>query len=337
MLATSCIYSILQDVNILSRTSKNEDVSKICTALMSSYKDFMSENLRVSVCGCYDVGKSSFINAILRQNIVISSILPSTGVITKIGWGETTQCEVYYESGEVKNISLEELERFTVKDNSNQNRNLLGIREVCIQIPSSLLRKGVVLIDTPGLDDSSEMDEITYRQLDKSDFIIFILNALELQNKSDLVMRYYNRLGKNVIFVVNKMDYCRTKRDYQDVTGLANLYYKDYYNTITYTSDICFISAQGDNASLQYLIERLQDTFFSKKDRIMRVSRLSIIKDELNRLCDSLRLEQMSLEQVYKNTLDHKLKYHIEDLRSDMSSVRNIIEKIYKLNNDVIC
>ena len=227
--------------NIAFRTTKllkDASIKKKVDATFHDNMDFiLYPKIKVSLCGRFNAGKSALINSMLSNQVVISRPISSTGVITRIYYNNIEKYSLIKRGcgkDEMSLFSVGQLKEVTIKDNFNNSANVRDIVRVDIGIPNDFLKSDIELFDTPGLDDTDEsMSQITINHLNHSDFIIFVIDALQLMDLKKLLMKYYNRLGKNVIFVANKMD-AIDESEQQDIKDLAKVYFSDYFNPLTY-------------------------------------------------------------------------------------------------------
>lgn len=266
---------------------------------------------KISLCGRFNAGKSALINAILRTNVVISRPISSTGVITRVYYNPSQSYSLVKNvSGkeEILSFSVNQLKDVTVKDNFNKSENIKDIVRVDIGLSNDFLKGNIELFDTPGLDDSDcRMSEITMSHLEHSDFIIFVVDAMQLRDLNELLMKYYKRLGKNVIFVANKMDAIE-ETDIQDIKELAWEYFSDYYNPLTFNSDIFFVSAKSNEQNVAELSSYFRNFILSNTEKIAEVSRLSILKFEIQEIYDRIKniIEEETDREKKRLLLDDK-------------------------------
>ena len=319
------IDQALQLLNRTARLLKDDSIKQKVESLYQEIKMYcVYPKTKVSLCGKFNAGKSALINAILNNKVVISRAIPSTGVITRIYYnGKESYSVVKNENGRDVSVpfSGENLGDVTVKDNFNQSENVRGIVRVDIGIPNDLLKGDVELYDTPGLEDAdNNMDIITMNHLDQSDFIVFVVDCLQLKDLKELLMRYYKRKGKNVIFVANKMD---ALYDYEqkEIVDLAKVYFSEYYNPITFTSDIFFVSAKTSDTQIDKLASYCKQVVFKNAKKVATISRLSTIKYELQNIYDELK-------QFPETELDKKCQWV---LRNDKNTLSQALIKLIEL------
>lgn len=121
--------------------------------LRSSVQSLLAVNdgdrVEVAMLGRVSSGKSSLVNALLGQALLPVGAIPVTAVVTRIRHGETLQIKAVDIEGRVQDIALDELPNYIAESGNADNH--LRLREVTIEVPSEILRDGIVVTDTPGL------------------------------------------------------------------------------------------------------------------------------------------------------------------------------------------
>jgi hypothetical protein len=138
---------------------------------------------RVLLIGCFSAGKSTLVNALCGQPVLPVKVNPCTAVVTEVQWGATPAAEVHragvvdyltipeflreyqLRAGEVSEAGAEVADRFS------------AIERAIVSWPLPLLRDGVALVDTPGLDDDPVRTQRTLASLPEADAVIVVLNA----------------------------------------------------------------------------------------------------------------------------------------------------------------
>ena len=107
-----------------------------------------SNSFYLAVLGQFKRGKTTFINALLGEEILPTGILPLTSVITLIRFGETKRTEVVFLDNRRCTVDPGELSQYVSESDNPKNQK--KVHHVELAHPSSFLKNGVVLIDTPG-------------------------------------------------------------------------------------------------------------------------------------------------------------------------------------------
>jgi GTP-binding protein EngB required for normal cell division len=163
------------------------------------------------VVGQFKRGKTSLINALLGAEILPVAVVPLTSIVTIMTYGDALRIRVYFNDGRVTEIRPESLPEYVTE--KGNPKNIKDVKEVVITYPSSYLKDGVRLIDTPGVGSIYQHNtDVAYQYLPKSDAALFLLSVDQPMSKAELdflkdVKEYSNR----IFFLLNKADYLTEK------------------------------------------------------------------------------------------------------------------------------
>jgi GTPase SAR1 family protein len=163
------------------------------------------------VVGQFKRGKTSLINALLGVDILPVAVVPLTSIVTIMTYGDALRIRVYFNDGRVTEIRPESLPEYVTE--KGNPKNIKDVKEVVITYPSSYLKDGVRLIDTPGVGSIYQHNtDVAYQYLPKSDAALFLLSVDQPMSKAELdflkdVKEYSNR----IFFLLNKADYLTEK------------------------------------------------------------------------------------------------------------------------------
>lgn len=152
--------------------ARTTDLSELKTALQDLEGLFL-----LVVCGEYNAGKSTFLNALLGEKIMLEGVTPTTDRITIVTYGER------------------------VRD--TEEGDFILRREV----PAALLRE-LAFVDTPGTNAViKKHQELTERFLPRADLVLFVTSADRPFTESERqFLELIRSWGKKVVVVVNKID-----------------------------------------------------------------------------------------------------------------------------------
>ncbi len=134
--------------------------------------------VRVAVCGPFNQGKSTLINALLGSQVLPAGLVPTTGVPVVTGPGPVPAARITLADGRRLEGDLGLLQRFTVLDGERQMPEEVAAVEV--DWPCSLLTPGVAVVDLPGTNDRPDREEVVRQQLLAADLVIHVLDARKL-------------------------------------------------------------------------------------------------------------------------------------------------------------
>ncbi len=199
------------------------------------------KDFKVLVMGEFSTGKSTMINALIGEPILPEKAVTATAIITEIKYGEEKKAVIYPIPGKWKGgdepfeVPVTELKKYllinhNIKDaketqeeinhlingiedreeDSHQEGNVIAspFEKAEIFLPLDILKDGVEIIDSPGLNDPASHGDITHNYLPNAHAIIFCMSghrAYSLTEKETLEklnsMRY-----TTPIFVVTYFD-----------------------------------------------------------------------------------------------------------------------------------
>jgi GTPase SAR1 family protein len=168
-------YSQLKSniVECIHSMSTLEGLSCACEEL----KEKLEENVfNLVVLGQFKRGKTSFINALLGEELLPTAVVPLTSIVTIIRYGDPLRVNVHFNDGRVEQIVPEKLVDYVTEKGNAKNEK--DVKEVVIEYPSPWLKDGVHLIDTPGVGSVYQHNtDVAYRYLPNSDAALFLLSV----------------------------------------------------------------------------------------------------------------------------------------------------------------
>jgi small GTP-binding protein len=153
------------------------DASRADLDRLAQLVDEMDELFLIVVAGEYNAGKSTFINALLGDEVFAMGDLPTTRAISILRHGPTGPPDP------------------------------LGEHTLVYHYPLEVLRD-LEIVDTPGTNSIERMEEeITRGFVPRADLVLFVTSLLQPLTASELdFLGHIREWGKKVIFVVNGVD-----------------------------------------------------------------------------------------------------------------------------------
>lgn len=164
------------------------------------------KELQLVVLGQFKRGKTTLINALIGSNLLPTSVIPLTSVVTILKYGNKPKAYITFFDGNKKEISISKLEEYIAEEKNPRNQK--NVDKVIIEYPSLYLKGGVQIIDTPGVGSVYEHNtDIAYKFVPQADAGIFVVTADPPISESELqfLNSIKDYLGK-IIFVQNKID-----------------------------------------------------------------------------------------------------------------------------------
>jgi len=169
-----------------------------------------AERFHLVVLGEFNHGKSTFVNALLGDDILPTGITPTTASINHVIYAPTPTARVMLVTGESKPLDTSQLKEWVTVAGGRASE----VAYVELGYPSELLTNNVVLVDTPGVNDLNEQRaEVTYGYVPRADAVVFLLDAGQALKDSErefLRSRVLESARDRLIFVLGKMDMLST-------------------------------------------------------------------------------------------------------------------------------
>jgi len=261
--------------------------------------------------GQYKRGKSSLINALIGEQILPTGVTPVTAIISVIKYDEKSSCIVRKQDGSTETIDLKDIYLFATQEQNPDNTK--NVEHLEIRLPSPLLKRGLFLVDTPGISSVFESNTKTTKEfLQSIDAAIVVLGVDPPISYDELdVVREVKGFVREPVFVINKVD----KESRESIDTVKN-----------FTVDIL---------KKEFGIENPAIFCISAKDGLSR--KVSYDWQEfLNKLEKMVENKSQIITDSYKNTttrLSNKLLIEIDRLMRALSEpLENTKLKVEKLN-----
>ena len=288
-----------------------------------------SKRFRVTVVGEFSQGKSTFLNALVGEEIQPVREIPCTGVVSVLRYGEQKRVICCYKDGRKEDIAIEDYqEKVSISEeaaigNLSDELAHCEIEEIIFEHPDlDICSSGVEIIDSPGLNEHPDREAITQKFLKDTDAAIFITSASRCLAKSErdvieglkvtLNAGLSDQPANNLFILVNFWDLVQTekgrtqipKRIEENIQGKNPIISGE--NRIHYISAKLALDAIVNNEhneyieTFDYFINCIQDFLVNERGKIEVTSNVNRIQ-ALSEIADN------DLKQ-YEKILDGKIK-----------------------------
>ncbi|HPS31123.1 MAG TPA: dynamin family protein [bacterium] len=230
------IYESENIYNSLGMQSRAETSEKLI-------KKIKEDGFKAIVIGEFKRGKSTFINALLGDEILPAFATPCTAVINEVKYGEQKKAVLHFKNPLPENanysykpeievhikkyadqkippitIRVEELEDYVViPDPAKDQNNSVAespYSKVELFYPLDLCKNGVEIIDSPGLNEHGTRTKVTTDYLSEVDAILFAMSCQALASASEMEfienkIRFFGH--EEIFFICNRFDEVREK------------------------------------------------------------------------------------------------------------------------------
>ena len=221
------LESLLKSAVLFHESMKLDGNIKKVRDLVGGLKD----KFLILVLGEFSSGKSSFINALLKEGLLTTSILPETVAITLVSYGNEKKMQIIYKGHRIYELTDE-------NDKELIKRDAKKIERLEIYCPLSLLKR-TTIVDTPGLNTIFIDHELTTKEfLHRADAIIWILDATKAgKSKEKEYLDYAKEHAGKMIGVVNKIDLVE-EYDFDELRGFVEGHFQEFFGKIFYISSL---------------------------------------------------------------------------------------------------
>ena len=306
-----------------------------------------SNQTTVMVCGEFKKGKSSFINALLKEEVCPTDEHIATSTVSIIRYGDTRKVLRTYEVEDgikTETVNFNSLIQYAKGTNLSIGNTLL----LEIEIPCERLKDGLTLIDTPGVGGLNPQHRfLTLSALSKADALFYVVavgepvTTIELEFfKNDIIPN-----AKHYKVILNKIDLidadeiensisdCKKKFMKECCCGDVDVvpvsaYLWQEYNKTEDDDDKEFSMCEGlENALNEICNEYRKSLHPLLKD---------VMLNSLNELRNNINFQKSQVvdpnpDKIKKlNSQRSELQLLISDLKQDKSDVKIKIDSILK-------
>ena len=183
--------------------------------------ELVSKNLgegvfRLLVLGDMKRGKSTFLNALIGENLLPTNVNPCTAVLTVLSFGQEKQVTVNFNDGKQPDrLDFESFKvRYTINPEEAKRLEEEGkqafpdVEYAEVEYPLQFLEKGVQIIDSPGLNDTEARNQLTLGYINNCHAILFVLSATQqfTLGEQRYLDNYIKDRGFTVFFLINAWD-----------------------------------------------------------------------------------------------------------------------------------
>jgi len=171
---------------------------------------------RLLVLGDMKRGKSTFLNALIGENILPSDVNPCTAILTVLRYGVQKRVMVYLtDDTEPEEIDFKTFKtRYTIDPKEakrlEQEKQLAfpHVSHAIVEYPLAILEKGIEIVDSPGLNDTEARNELSLGYINNCHAILFVLRATQpcTLGERRYLENYIKDRGIAIFFLINAWD-----------------------------------------------------------------------------------------------------------------------------------
>lgn len=319
-----------------------------------------TDTFKVLVIGEFKTGKSTFINALLRDRVLPAYAIPTTAVINEVKWGVEPRALLHFlpdADGNIQpplEVPVQDLEDYVViRDFASKEEELRGSPYARIELfwEIDLCRHGVEIIDSPGLNENVVREKITRDYINRVDAVLFIFAATQFgpSMHEQNAIEDLRAIGhEDIFFIVNRFDQLATAQDQEQIRQYAGGKLKGLTER---KEGVFFISSQlaldgylyEDQAKIDQSgfvpLERALSQFLAEERgriKLLRAGReLNIFLHEARRLVpESLAMQKTDMETLQARY--EGVRGQLEQLQRDRDLIVNRIAHFRQDQRDIV-
>jgi GTPase SAR1 family protein len=200
----------------LENASGKLGLSPVIADLNTASQNLSSEVFRLLVLGDMKRGKSTFLNALMGENLLPTDVNPCTAVLTILRYGPEKRVTVHFNDDRApETLSFDAFkQRYTIRPDQAKKLEDEGtlafpnVEYAVVEYPLALLEKGVEIVDSPGLNDTEARNQLTLDYVNRCHAILFVLSATQQFTLSEqrYLDNYIKDRGLTVFFLINAWD-----------------------------------------------------------------------------------------------------------------------------------
>lgn len=196
---------ILEELQQVSQRVKLQTAAILIDAVADS---LLRNTFHIAILGEFKRGKTTFVNSLIGDDLLFTDVLPATAYIHVLEYGENERIEIWYTDGRQEHLPLRKEHLAALSANNNINPESIKFVKIFLNHP--LLQDGVVIIDTPGVNDLVlSREDITTSILPYCDAALFLLDAVAPLTRSEaefLEAKVYHHKLDQILFLLSKSD-----------------------------------------------------------------------------------------------------------------------------------
>ncbi|MGL5879010.1 MAG: dynamin family protein, partial [Xenococcaceae cyanobacterium] len=203
------IISLINSLKQLQDFAKKLKLDRCVTSIDEVLYKISTNSFSVAVVGEFKRGKSTFINALVGEEILPADILPCSATVNRVTYGTIPRVKIVFRDGREETIEIDKLGEYVTKLTPESEEVAATVKEAIVYYPVHYCHNNVDIIDTPGLNDEERMTEVTLSLLPSVDVAIMVVMAQSPFSEYEREFLENNLLscdlGK-IIFVVTGID-----------------------------------------------------------------------------------------------------------------------------------
>ncbi|MBD2194638.1 MULTISPECIES: dynamin family protein [Calothrix] len=255
------------------KLSLERDIEDITAAS----KNLQKGVFRLLVLGDMKRGKSTFLNALIGENLLPSDVNPCTAVLTVLRYGPEKKVTIHFNDGKSpQQLDFQSFKyKYTIdpaeakKLEQEKKQAFPDVDYAVVEYPLALLEKGIEIVDSPGLNDTEARNELSLGYVNNCHAILFVMRASQpcTLGERRYLENYIKGRGLSVFFLINAWDQVKESLiDPDDVEELSAAEARLRQVFQANLAEYCYVDGQSiynervfELSSIQALRKRLKN------------------------------------------------------------------------------
>lgn len=306
------LNGVVKDLRNAKMVLQGNSGLEASATLMDKMIDRVEEPLMIMVMGEFSTGKSTFINALVGEEVAAVAATPTTAVITKLCYGNRDTILVHFIDGEVKEYSSTDFAKLTAQEGlKGADAIHVNIDYVERKMPLAVLRD-ITVIDSPGMNAIVEgHQEATQHFIKNADTVLWMFSVDKALSRTE--QRAMECLDSRLkpVAIINKMDQfdedeedCTEEEFIRDIENKL----KDKVSAVVGMSAMLAMKGKEENNPALIKasnIAALQNVLEEKIIPNREVFKINSLADDLGSFVDSCMRQVAELDEAnkeYENT-----------------------------------
>ena len=312
---------------------------------------FYHKNI-IALCGQFSSGKTSMINSVLKDNILPTSIEPTTAINTFVVYEEEEGLYIrncFSGQSKIEKELYEEYNKFVSHTFTKEyDKDVHSMVKYVSLHTQKLKYKNIALLDTPGYTGDDDDKNMAMQGIAQADNIIWVIDIENgtIKNNDLKFLEKEELKGKDILIVFNKAD-LKLEEDideiveksknlldsmgieYKDIVVYSSIYPEDYKEGEEKLFN--FFESENNSIERNYL-EDLNKIFneFSKHYKDM--------DEDLSLYTKALNVVKIDSAFDINNTKtkDRDIVIALEKVKNNRDNIKNFIEELENSKNKIL-
>jgi small GTP-binding protein len=331
------LYALLSQAHrLFARTRELAELSPEASRLV----EVLDRPLLVTVMGEFNSGKSTFVNALIGEEVAPMGITPTTATINILKYGAERKGRVVYHDDEVREIAWGDVPKLLKGLDAHEAKR---IRVVEVLYPLETLQR-VNVVDTPGLNSIHPEHEATARKfIAEADAVLWLFTVDQAAKATEgEALGQIKAAGKKILGVVNKIDRCSPEELERIIAHVRDALGEHLETIVPFAAREALRARKGspvDDAQLAAsnypaLAGALEERFFSRARAIKREAATTRLRQLIAqaRAIGQERLERRAVEPIATaeaNVRAERLAFEREFIISERRRLNEAADAVY--------